>query len=193
MASPVAVRHALSQRSINTHAFYATTAPASTTSNLAGYKPSLATRHKRSHSQITSGQENIDVQQQILGAALKSSRTRQSKQTPQQQQQTQKRPTVADTCVKPINQLQSQPSQFKHPPPKRPNGSEGKTRERKLTQDTIAPQEEDKEMIEWRKSIRRTLSMSTFYMDGLEEVFKEQATRWITRHGGVRLPCQNQY
>jgi len=44
---------------------------------------------------------------------------------------------------------------------------------------------EAEELEQWRHSMKRIISVSTFYFDGIEENFKDQASRWLIRHGGV--------
>lgn len=174
MASPIAVRHPLAQKPINTAFFpststVTTTTTAQTTRTMA-LKPIAG--QKRAHSQISNGQEN--VQQQILSTAagLKSPLSR------QQQTTTQKRSLVN---VKPVNQIQPQ-LQFKQPVSK-PVG--GTPQQLQPNQEPGVEVHEDRAMVEWRKCMRRNISNSVFYFDGLEETFKDQATRWLTRHGGV--------
>jgi hypothetical protein len=175
MASPVAIRQPLAQRQINT-AFYTSTTAATTTTTANPTRTVILkpiSGQKRAHSQISNGQEN--VQQQILSTAteFKSPIPRQPYTTT-----TQKRPLVN---VKPIIQTQPQ-SQFKQPL-SRPVAAT--PLQRQQTHDSGVEVREDREMVEWRKSMRRIISNSIFYLDGLEESFKEQATRWLTRHGGV--------
>jgi hypothetical protein len=134
MASPVAVRQPLTSRTVNTQFFESKTS---------------VVGQKRSHAQITGGQENL--QTHIFGA-FKSPRTVKVKTAPQ----------------------------FKQPLPR----VETKARQRQQTNDP-AQQEPDKDMQQWRRSMKVTFSRSTFYFDGVEETFKEQATRWIVRLGGV--------
>lgn len=174
MASPIAIRQPLAQRPINT-AFYPTTTTATTTATANPTRTVILkpiSGQKRAHSQISNGQEN--VQQQILSTAteFKSPIPRQPHTT------TQKRPVVN---VKPIIQTQPQ-SQFKQPL-SRPVAAT--PLQRQQAHDPGVEVREDREMVEWRKSMRRIISNSIFYLDGLEETFKEQATRWLTRHGGV--------
>ena len=160
--SPVAVRHPLAQRNVNTP-FYTTTTTTTTTTNPStqklafNYKPSL-TGNKRSHSQLTNSE---NIQTHIFG----------------QLTQSQARRSVSDARPKPLPMSHLQ---FKPPLPK--VAVEVK-RQRQETHDPRV--EEDKELMEWRKSIKRLISASTFYFDGMEEGFKEQATRWIIRFGGV--------
>ena len=165
MASPVAVRPPLSNRSINT-------AGPSTT-----YKPLVG--QKRSHSQITTtttnGQENTTIQQPILGSFKEPSAL--PRHIHYTVQAAQKSRTTARSA------LQVQP-QFKQPLPR----TTGTARQREQTNDravSIAEAGESAEVIEWRRQMKRTLSASTFYFDGIEESFKEGATRIIHRHGGV--------
>lgn len=147
MASPVAaVRQPLSTRAVNTPFFETKTA---------------VVGQKRSHSQITGGQENL--QTQILGAFKSPSR-----------------PTKRNVASRPTIHVQP-PSQFKQPLPR----AESKPRQRQQTNDPAQGQEVDSEMQEWRRSMKVTLSRSTFYFDGVEESFKEQATKWMVRLGGV--------
>ena len=177
MASPIAVRQPLAQRQINT-AFYpitstSTTTTTANTTRTVTLKPIAG--QKRAHSQISNGQEN--VQQQILSTAA-AFKLSPSRQTPTTQSLPQKRPPVN---VKPVIQIQPQ-SQFKQPLSKPVTAT---PRQPQQTHDPGVEVPEDKEMVEWRKCMRRTISNSTFYFDGLEETFKDQATRWLIRHGGV--------
>lgn len=163
--SPVAVRHPLAQRTLNTQYNSSSTSSAGQKLQSLSLKPSVG--QKRTHSHIT-GDEN--VQSQILAAAFT---------TPPRQTRLAllKRP-VPDTRLKPSIQLSH--AQFKPPLPK---NIETK-RQRQETNDPR--QEDDKELIEWRRSIKRLISSSTFYFDGMEDGFKEQAARWIARLGGVQ-------
>jgi hypothetical protein len=163
--SPVAVRHPLAQRTLNTHYNPSSTSSAGQKLQALSLKPTAG--QKRTHSHIT-GDEN--VQSQILAAACTTPPPRQTRPV------LLKRP-VPDTRLKPSLQLSH--AQFKPPLPK---NIETK-RQRQETHDPR--QEEDKELIEWRKSIKRLISSSTFYFDGMEDGFKEQAARWIARLGGV--------
>ena len=172
MASPIAVRHPLAQKQINT-AFYPSTTTTTTTTTAqttrtVALKPIAG--QKRAHSHISNGQEN--VQQQILSTALKSPLPRQTQAT------TQKRSLVN---VKPVNNIQPQ-LQFKQLVSKSVGGT---PQQRQHTQEPGVEVHEDRAMVEWRKCMRRNISNSVFYFDGLEETFKDQATRWLTRHGGV--------
>ena len=176
MASPLTVRQPLAQRPVNT-AFYpiTTTTTVATTANAtrtAVLKPIAV--QKRLHSQISNGQEN--VQQQILSTATSS-------KSPQPAHQKLAQPIQQGrtlTNVKLVTQLQSQ---FKQPLTK-----PVVPRQRHQNHDPGVQVIEDREMIEWRKCMRRTISNSTFYLDGLEEPIKDQATHWLNRHGGVSLP-----
>jgi hypothetical protein len=175
MASPIAVRQPLAPRPINT-AFYPTTTTTTmtTTANTTRtviLKP--AAGQKRVHSQVSTGQEN--VQQQILSTATAFKSP--PRQTPGTPSVPQKRPLAN---VKPVIQIHPQ-SQFKQPLSKPVTV----TPRPQQTRDPGVEVAEDKEMVEWRKCMKRTISNSTFYFDGLEETFKDQATRWLTRHGGV--------
>jgi hypothetical protein len=87
--------------------------------------------------------------------------------------------------VKPSIQTSQPPTTFKQPLPK--TIVTDTKRQRQTTHDPSIVQVEDKELVEWRKAMKITLAKSTFYFDGVEETFREQATRWITRLGGVRL------
>jgi hypothetical protein len=189
MASPVAVRQPLAQRTINT-TFYSTATPIISTTTTTTIKPIAG--QKRTHSQIH-GQENNhnNVQQQILSAATFKAPTFPSsrqKQTTLQQPSPSKKTLVH---VKPINQAQQpQQSQFKQPSTKSVNVS-AISRQRQQTHDPGANGEHDEEMTQWRKSMRRTMATSTFYFDGLDEGIKDHATRFLSRNGGVRNPCPN--
>lgn len=187
MASPVTARQPLSQRSINTPSF--TTSSATTTST---YKPLVG--QKRTHSQST-GQENNsnsnNIQQQILTnpATFKLPSLPRHPHYALQAAASQKtRP-----ATRPV--IQAQP-QFKQPLPRT---GVIVTRQRQQTNDpavtTTTPVGEDRdteEVIEWRRQMKRTLSVSTFYFDGVEESFKDTSTRIICRHGGVRTPLHQQ-
>jgi hypothetical protein len=109
MASPVTLRNPLSTRSVNTP-FYS---PSSTTNappvDNAFTKPPV-TGQKRNHSQITSGQENTNVQTQIFNSF---------KSPPLQPRQSQKlRILVSDIRVKPAIQTLQPQTTFKQPLPK---------------------------------------------------------------------------
>jgi hypothetical protein len=178
MASPVAVRQPLAQKTINTGYYPPTTSITATVTARTTFKPLAG--QKRAHSQIN-GQENSNIQQQILSAAAFKSPlfplSRQNQTTLLQPHPPSKRTLVH---VKPADpgHSQSQPKQ-------QPDNSVIITsRQRQQTHNTTV-RGDDEEMVEWRKSMRRTLSSSTFYFDGLEETFKEQATRWLNRYGGV--------
>jgi hypothetical protein len=178
MASPVAVRQPLTQRPINT-TFYPPTMNTTTTATRVVLKPLAG--QKRTHSHIASGQENINLQQQILsGVAFKAPvlPTSRPKQTTV--------PTRPVVNAKPIIQIQTQ-SQFKQPLSKPVIVVDTKSRQRQETHDP-GVQVNDVEMVQWRKAMRHTISVSTFYFDGLHEEFKDQATRWLNRHGGVISP-----
>lgn len=117
---------------------------------------------KRLHSQITGGSGQENVQTHIF-SALKSP----------------SRPTKRNLVSRPTVQIQPQ---FKQPLPR----AETKPRQRQQTNDPAqAPEGESKAMQEWRRSMKVTFATSTFYFDGLEENFKDQATRCILRLGGV--------
>ena len=148
MASPVAaVRQPLSTRTVNTPFFETKTA---------------VVGQKRSHSQITGGQENL--QTQILGSFKSPSR-----------------PTKRIVASRPTIHVQP-PSQFKQPLPR----AENKPRQRQQTNDPARIQDPaERTMQEWRRSMKITFSRSTFYFDGVEESLREQSTRWIVRLGGV--------
>lgn len=189
MASPVAaVRQPLAQITTNT-AFYPTTT--TTATRPAVDKPIAGT--KRLHSQINGGQENNNnnVQQQILRTAI----TFKSPALPSLSRQTsqlQPSPPPTERTVFRLqpssNQTQPhQSQQFKQPP-----STKLVTVTPHQRQDTHNPgivvAEKDVEMGEWRKAMKNTFSTSTFYFDGLEETFQEQATRFLNRHGGVQIP-----
>jgi len=185
MASPVTVRHPLAQRSINTQSF-----TTSTTSTPSTYKPLVG--QKRTHSQST-GQENSNhvngnshnIQQQILTnpATFKQPSVPRHPHYALQAAAPQK----CRSTARPAIQV---PPQFKQPLPRT---SVIATRQRQQTNDpaaTTAGEEGDtQEVIEWRRQMKRTLSISTFYFDCVEESFKETSSRIIYRHGGVRPPA----
>jgi hypothetical protein len=183
------VRQPLAQRTINT-TFYPTTTPITSSTTTPTIKPIAG--QKRAHSQIH-GQENNhnNVQQQILSAAAFKAPTfslSRQKQTTLQQPSPSKKNLVA---VKPINQTQQpQQSQFKQPSTKSVSVT-ATSRQRQQTHDPGATVEHDEEMIQWRKSMRRTMATSTFYFDGLDEGIKDHATRFLNRNGGVRNLCPN--
>lgn len=160
--SPLGVRRPLAQRTVNT-----TFSQSTASQKLASltYKPNT---QKRQHSQITTADslQSQSVQSQILAGAL----------TPVLHPRPQRRLIATDVRPKPI----AISHQFKHPLPK--------MAEKRQRQETHDPgQEGDKELAEWRKSIKLLLSKSTFYFDGVEETFKEQAARWLVRANGVNL------
>jgi hypothetical protein len=178
MASPVTVRNPLSTRSVNTPFYSPSTTTTSTTAPTAvnTYTKPIPGQ-KRTHSQITGGQENSNVQTQLFNSF---------KSPPIQTRQAQRsRTLISETRVKPSQQTLQPQTTFKQPLPKT-IVTDTKGRQRQATHDpSVAPVVEDKEMIRWRKSMKLTLSKSTIYFDGVEETFREQATRWITRLGGV--------
>lgn len=171
MASPVAVRQPLTQQNINTPSFYPSTN--TTTTTVASLKPIAG--QKRSHMQIAAGQENI-----IFGAAFKSPLRGEHQQTPVQSKQ----PGASGSHLKPI--VHTQPLQQFKKPLQPANLTDAKVHQRQQVDDP-GNDGRDKEMDDWRKCMRRTISTSTFYFDGIEEGFKEQASRWIVRHGGVNI------
>jgi len=194
MASPVAVRQPLSQRSINTQSFYpssnnpTTTTTSTTTVTPSTYKPHIG--QKRTHSQST-GQENTNttVQQQILGSAAAFKQPSLPRHPPYVlQAAAQKSRTITDVRSRPVLQVQPQ---FKQPLPR----TATLARQRQQTNDPAATGAEEgdtEEVIEWRRQMKRTLSVSTFYFDGVEESFKDAATRIILKQGGVQsLPKSN--
>jgi hypothetical protein len=189
MASPAAVRQPLSQRSINTQSFYPSsnnlTATTSTTITPSTYKPLVG--QKRTHSQST-GQENVNtnVQQQILGsaAAFKQPSLPRHPHYALQAAGAQKSRTT-DVRTRPIVQIQPQ---FKQPLPR--TGTLARQRQQTNNPAVTGEEGDKEEVIEWRRQMKRTLSVSTFYFDGIEESFKETATRIILRQGGVQ-PSQS--
>jgi hypothetical protein len=172
MASPMAVRQPLTSRNINTPTFYSP--PTATTTSIAATNLKSIAGQKRSHTQIATGQENT-----IVAARFKSpSRDEIQQQTLVQSKQS----GVISSHLKPTVHAQS-PSQFKKPL-QPANTTDAKVRQRQQAHDP-GNQARDKEMDDWRRCMRRTISTSTFYFDGLEEGLKDQASRWIIRHGGV--------
>src|SRR5271167_1735564 len=144
MASPVAVRQPLAQRTINT-TFYPTTTLITSTTTTTTIKPIAG--QKRTHSKIH-GQENNhnNAQQQILNAATFKAPTfslSRQKQTTLQQPSPPKKTLVH---VKPINQAQQpQQSQFKQPSTKSLCLT-ATSRQRQQTHDPGATGEHDEEM-----------------------------------------------
>src|SRR5271170_3732691 len=123
MASPLAVRQPLSQRSINTQSFYpssnnpTTTTTSTTTVTPSTYKPLIG--QKRTHSQST-GQENshTNVQQQILGSAAafkQPSLPRHPHYALHATAAQKSRTTTTDARARPVLQVQPQ---FKQPLPR---------------------------------------------------------------------------
>jgi hypothetical protein len=201
MASRLAVRQPLTQRTINTAAPYSpqpqpASTPSTTTSSAnaslnvspAILKPlALAAGHKRTHSQITSGQENTPVQQQILRNAV----TFKEPALPPPQRQ-------ILVTVTPATAKRPQPQ----PRPAGKGPAAGQFKQPVKTAGVVAPRQrqethdpgvrhaqqtdkEAEELEQWRRSMKRIISTSTFYFDGIEESLKEQASRWLFRHGGV--------
>jgi hypothetical protein len=206
MASRLAIRQPLTERNINTTAYnpqpQPTSTPVTTPSSANGHtsssvshgilKPtSLTAGHKRTHSQITSGQENTPVQQQIRHSAV----TFKEPALPPPQRQI--LVTVTPTSTK-RPQPQRQPAkvpvtgQFKQPVK---TAGVVVSRQRQETHDpgvrhAQQTDQEAEELEQWRRYMKRTISTATFYFDGIEENLKEQASRWLFRHGGVNSPNQ---
>jgi hypothetical protein len=182
MASPVAaVRQPLAPRNANT-TYYPTppssATPAATGGTLTSTKPLQLLSHKRSHSQISGGQENASIQTQILNAAFKTTSPHETKDVTTARQR-----TTSKTGI-PLSHAQAG---FKLPPLPRPRTSTT-TRQRQETHDPRAqeqPVQEDKEMIEWRRSTKLLFQRSTFYFDACEPHFQEQASALLPKMGAV--------
>lgn len=167
MASPLTLRQPLHERSINTPPFHASNTPAATTNSLLQLKSAVG--QKRPHSLVT-GQEN-GIQQQILTAAT-------FKLPPPSETRPAQPRNVDDARVRSVQN----PSQFKQPPPKAATVAEHHPPQRQQAHD---PEADGPEIQRWRKYIKGYFRSSTFYLDGIDDSFKQQASRWIVRQGGV--------
>ena len=185
MASPVAaVRQPLSTRNINT-SYFTVNPPQQTTTTKQSSTTSLLS-HKRSISQISAGQENVTVQSQILDVAIgKTTSPRHTRSTSLPANQRATTPTT--TANKPgVPLSHTQVAAFKQPLPR--IRISATARQRQKTHDPRPqeqPVQEDKEMIEWRRSTKALFQRSVFYFDGLDGHFEEQVSILLARFGSV--------
>ena len=112
----------------------------------------------------------------------------------------QKRPRGPFTTTVTVSGVLPPQSQFKQPASNKPvmNNSvacavagqrqethDSVVRRHQQSQQQRQTDAEAEELEQWRHSMKRIISVSTFYFDGIEQNFKDQASRWLTRHGGV--------
>jgi hypothetical protein len=177
MASPVAAaRQPLSHLEVNT-TFYPNNPSPTTSLTLSSTKPLQLLSQKRTHSQISGGQENISIQTQILNDAFKTVPPRQTREPPALRQRT---TTKAGT---PLSHAQAA---FKEPLP-RPRITMT-TRRRQETHDPRTVEkstEADKEWAMWRRTMKAKFQTYTFYFDGCESQFQEQMSILLPKFGAV--------
>ena len=112
----------------------------------------------------------------------------------------QQRPRGPTTTTVTMSGVQPSQSQFKQPGSNKPTMTNGVVsavaQQRQETHDSVVRHHQQsrqqqqmdavaEELEEWRRCMKRTISVSTFYFDGIEQSLKDQASRWLTRHGGV--------
>jgi len=179
MASPIAApRQPLSALDVNTT--YYPSMPPTTNTTLTSIKPLQLLSQKRPHSQISGGsQENILSTQTQICKTVTSPR-----QTKEQSTALRQRTTTKGGI--PLSHAQAQ-GNFKLPLPR--TRVTIATRQRQETHDPRAQEpivQEDKEMEEWRKSTKSLFERSTFYFDGCDTRFQEQASAILPKMGSVK-------